>query len=977
MTESISFQTRARTIDHLGREQIADVPTAVSELWKNAYDAYARAVSLHIYGPEPAVAAIFDDGFGMNRQQFVERWLVVGTESKVGGGDIPPEQRQGMSPRPKQGQKGIGRLSVAALGATVLVVSKHEASPFVACLIDWRLFENPFLFLDDVRLPITEFNRPEELAAKLPELRKALIENLDGSDEDQGRAERVRLAWKTSDDLEAGFGAQTTTSAAIRTSVEEGILNETYLNDWSVWTEKRPSGTALVMSELNSALLAWTAEGDAAGREDVGSIKDSLIRTLSGFSDPYEEKGDSVMDYAVVNHTRKGTETILAHEDGYGIDFLRSLDHCIEGTFDEMGIFRGRVRAFGKDLGEVELLPAQAPPTSAREKVGPFSLVLGAFEPTEKSSVLDPAVHLQVTERAVKRSGLALYRDGLRVMPYGRPENDFFKIEERRQMHAGREFWASRRLFGRLAITRDDNPNLRDKAGREGLIDNAASRAIQILVKEFLRTTARRYYGTDSRYRAELLPAIEAENDAAAASAKTARKKQVGTFRKLVRELMPRLESIKDEIAELDEELKIVVSKEDADALWQLSQKIDKAVGMRAELRLPPKPKNLGAFEDRYREYRDQYSALAASIEEIRSTWTAQTERMQARPAEEVVRSQLGRNQKAITDLLVRWRSSINALLKDESRRIDEAVDDDLKTFYRLASPLLADIEAGRTSLRSALDEMDEVRDRLTRKFSEVYPPYLRALTQLSEGIDIEGAFAYAGAREATLEHRLDQIQGLAQIGISVEILTHELNTLERRLSSSLSMLAEECGDSSALKEAQRAGVELVERLRFLSRMQIAGGDARHRIMGSDIEEYLRGFFGRSFEEREIELDVTPAFRTAAFQEFPSRVYPVFINLINNSLYWLGGRPEKKIKLDARDGVLLVSDTGPGVDRDDVQNLFELFFTRRVRGRGVGLYLCRQTLAAGGHRIEYLSDAGSQGLKGANFAITLRNGFDG
>jgi len=39
MVEIVSFRARARTVDHLGREQIADCPTAVSGLWKNAYDA--------------------------------------------------------------------------------------------------------------------------------------------------------------------------------------------------------------------------------------------------------------------------------------------------------------------------------------------------------------------------------------------------------------------------------------------------------------------------------------------------------------------------------------------------------------------------------------------------------------------------------------------------------------------------------------------------------------------------------------------------------------------------------------------------------------------------------------------------------------------------------------------------------------------------------------------------------------------------
>ena len=38
--------------------------------------------------------------------------------------------------------------------------------------------------------------------------------------------------------------------------------------------------------------------------------------------------------------------------------------------------------------------------------------------------------------------------------------------------HAGREFWSYRRSFGRVALTREGNPNLRDKAGREGFVEN-------------------------------------------------------------------------------------------------------------------------------------------------------------------------------------------------------------------------------------------------------------------------------------------------------------------------------------------------------------------------------------------------------------------------------------------------------------------------------------------------------------------------
>lgn len=111
MTDSVSFRTRARTIDHLGREQIADCPTAISELWKNAYDAYSKKVGLHIYDGEIPIAAIVDDGHGMSRSEFVEKWLVVGTESKATAANIPETDRNGLPLRPKHGQKGIGLMA--------------------------------------------------------------------------------------------------------------------------------------------------------------------------------------------------------------------------------------------------------------------------------------------------------------------------------------------------------------------------------------------------------------------------------------------------------------------------------------------------------------------------------------------------------------------------------------------------------------------------------------------------------------------------------------------------------------------------------------------------------------------------------------------------------------------------------------------------------------------------------------------------
>ena len=48
----------------LGRQQIAGIPTAISELFKNAHDAYAENVEVDYYRRE-GLFVLRDDGRGM------------------------------------------------------------------------------------------------------------------------------------------------------------------------------------------------------------------------------------------------------------------------------------------------------------------------------------------------------------------------------------------------------------------------------------------------------------------------------------------------------------------------------------------------------------------------------------------------------------------------------------------------------------------------------------------------------------------------------------------------------------------------------------------------------------------------------------------------------------------------------------------------------------------------------------------------
>src|SRR5437762_3147234 len=123
------FKARARALDMLGRQQIAGVPTAISELFKNAHDAYASHVELDLYRNDRLIV-IRDDGVGMSRRDFEDRWLTLGTDSKVEGGALTPvTPPAGAEPRPILGEKGIGRLAIASIGPALLILTRaHEPS---------------------------------------------------------------------------------------------------------------------------------------------------------------------------------------------------------------------------------------------------------------------------------------------------------------------------------------------------------------------------------------------------------------------------------------------------------------------------------------------------------------------------------------------------------------------------------------------------------------------------------------------------------------------------------------------------------------------------------------------------------------------------------------------------------------------------------------------------------------------------------
>ena len=67
-------------------------------------------------------------------------------------------------------------------------------------------------------------------------------------------------------------------------------------------------------------------------------------------------------------------------------------------------------------------------------------------------------------------------------------------------------------------------------------------------------------------------------------------------------------------------------------------------------------------------------------------------------------------------------------------------------------------------------------------------------------------------------------------------------------------------------------------------------------------------------------------------------------------------------------------DTGEGISKEDMRNIFEPLFTTKAKGTGLGLSVCQQIVSKHNGTIDVVSEEGA----GATFTVRLPiNGGDG
>ena len=975
------IRARARAVDMLGRQQIAGIPNAISELFKNAHDAYATRVEADFYRPEQLLV-LRDDGLGMTLKDVEDRWLVLGTESKMTGDrelDTVASALH-MQKRTPTGEKGIGRLAIAAIGPQVLLLTRAQRSnglhDAVAAFVNWTLFTLPGISLDEIEIPVKEFREgrlPDEtdIQSMLDVVRKNL-EQL-GKRIDQSSAEQI--------DQELD-----------RFNLDASVLQTRFQN--SSLTEMR-SGTQFYIQPTDQMLEIALQEGQ--GRRKVAD----LGRMLIGFTNtmmPHSVQAPIVTEFRD-HHSVDFSESIIGTEAFFTPDEFASADHHIRGRFDEFGQFVGTVAVYGS---EPECHSIAWPEARGRKTdCGPFSIEFAYVQGQQRDSRLEPQQWNELVSKLDDMGGLYIYRNGIRILPYGNTENDFLRIEERRNLGSAYYFFSYRRMIGAIELPVTSADRLVEKAGREGFRDNRAYRQFRAILENFFVQLAADYFRAESvrsNQFAERRTALNRQAQALDLQSRQARARR----NQLVSTLNERSARLQDNqvttevngiLADLGRSLKAALEIPDSELKAQTVLRAEvtarqRVVELRNDLRVPvgrgfaltrDLRQRIIAYSAEYAKLNEDVfnpalkkisEHLSKAIEELgvdvdrrrRFDNNVNVTQSAAKMAVSVRRRD---SQKVLDETAVRVRTAIRSAILDLDsalREIDLRVQRTNLNELSEAGLVNLSIEL-ESEVESLAQEKQELLDTITRQLEEI------KVVPDDSGQIITQLDIVEAAEEAllSLQERAEADLELTHLGMAIEIIDHEFQSTIRAVRNNLRRLGAWADVNAQLKSVYDGIRVPFDHLdgyltlftplhRRLYRTEI-------EIKGSEIHKFLEDLFSERFARHSIQMRATRKFLNHRLRGYPSTFYPVFVNLVDNASFWLRDQPEHRlITLDCDGEAMSVSDSGPGILAQDREAIFELGFTRKPGGRGLGLYISRDVLKKAGFNLsvsDSLEDSGA------------------
>ena len=451
MDKTLKIRPYARLLTMLGEQLIKNEQIALAELIKNSYDADADWVKVRFvdFGFDEKKNEIFitkdskiiveDNGCGMSLQVIEDSWMNPATPNKK------TRENEEIKTSPKkhriiQGEKGIGRFAILKLGRDIKITTRPE-NENTEYVIDYKLsqYDDDFLsedgkdkqlFIDDINIPVSE-QTPFLLVD-----RKVIVNNtVFEKGNDHGTIIEIS-------NLKGEWSYDKIKKVNAESQKLESIFEK-------IFSEKKKEDLFEIGFECNDNRLLYS---DETIKELSSLLENSAVLKIT--NGLYSEK--------------EGRFTYKINNIPYALSLK---DSQISG----LTVFKERF-AETNLFNETEIRSTTC---------GDFKFNFFVFDfAAEKES----AYYLDKKDKeTIKEHRIYLYRDHIRVAPYGDPDNDWLEIDKKRGVGRAGDYLSNDQVVGFVDISKQGNPRLKDKTNREGLIEEGnATRDFIVLLHSFL-----------------------------------------------------------------------------------------------------------------------------------------------------------------------------------------------------------------------------------------------------------------------------------------------------------------------------------------------------------------------------------------------------------------------------------------------------------------------------------------------------------
>jgi len=307
-------------------------------------------------------------------------------------------------------------------------------------------------------------------------------------------------------------------------------------------------------------------------------------------------------------------------------------------------------------------------------------------------------------------------------------------------------------------------------------------------------------------------------------------------------------------------------------------------------------------------------------------------------------------------------KSRLNSLLKDGQHFfLCKPIADDAEL-----SRELMEIEMAGFSLVYGLQRGSQFGGMLligSRKNGRLYSSRdIQVFSTLANQVTIalENALNYETLSESKNQlqlvyNKLVQAEKMAALGEMTAILAHELKNPMAIIRSSAQFLVSGDRTPEVQQELLRYIVDEVDTLNLVINNLL--GLARHkapRFRKVDIKKEITSFVVRwqqcDDHCKTVQINVSfPEHLPVWYADF-KQIRQVLLNCVSNSEEIMGDGGGQIIisvrELEHERIEILVTDTGPGLTKEDLKLVFKKFFTTKKKGVGLGLPVCRQIIRA-------------------------------